>query len=56
MGYLFNRFREGTSAAGLGLLLTNIMQAYTTHDPVAVGAAAAGVLAILIPEGQPATK
>lgn len=52
MSTIKQRLKEPSTWAGLALLLTQAAQAWATKDPQAIGATAAGVAAILMPEGK----
>lgn len=44
------RLREPSTWAGLGLAVTTGAQAWATHDPQAIGATVAAVLAVVLRE------
>lgn len=52
MNALLNRLSEPSSWAGIAAVIGSIAQAVATKDPTAIGAAAAGVAAFLMPEGS----
>lgn len=48
---LKNRLREPSTWAGLAAIFASAMHAAATKDPAAIGAVAAGLAAVLLPEG-----
>lgn len=50
MQHVTARLREPSTWAGFAALLATAAQAWTTKDPAAIGAVAAGLAAILTPE------
>lgn len=49
---LMQRLREPSTWAGIAAVVGSIAQAVATKSPEAIGAAVAGVLAIVMPEGK----
>lgn len=54
MRYFAKRLTEASTWAGLALAVSQGARAWATKDPVAACAAIGGVVAILVPEKQPA--
>lgn len=45
-----NRFKEPSTWAGIGAIVTNAASAWASHDPTAIAGVIAGILAMFIRE------
>lgn len=54
MSYLFRRFAEPSTWAGVALIASHAAQAWATKDPAQLAAVFGGVAAVLAPEKSPA--
>jgi hypothetical protein len=52
--YLLARIAEPSTWAGLAVHAATVQAAVATHNPAAIVAAAAGVVAAVLPESKPA--
>ena len=52
MTYILKRLAEPSSWAGLAAIISAAATAAATKDPQAIGALAAGLAALLLPEGR----
>jgi len=50
MNYFLKRLKEPSTWAGIGLLVSQAVSAYSTRDPVAIVSVIGGVAAVLAPE------
>lgn len=52
--FILARLAEPSTWAGLAVHAATVQAAVATHDPVAIAAAVAGVVAAVLPESKPA--